>query len=335
MEQKIVGFLTNKLTLRGTEIAMFDYAHFNENILNNKSIILTRNYDNIKDQNNSSLELYIKFKIRFQVEYYLNQQNIDEIVERHKITHLYIIKYGTYDGLVSNKCINLIHCVFNTSQPHGQIYSAISADVNRLFNTNYPVVPHMIRNYGTNQDLREELNIPSDAIVFGRYGGLETFNIIFVHQAIQKILETRTNIYFIFMNTYNFYVHKNIIYLNGTSSMEYKHKFINTSDAMIHARLQGETFGIACGEFAIQLKPIITWDGSNQRNHINILSEKAVLYSDYESVYKILNEFTKNKYNMKLNGYFEYTPEKIMKIFNNVYFSTNLTIQPRKNNENF
>ncbi len=45
---KIVGFLSNKLTLRGTEIAVYDYADYNETILNNKSIIITRDYNKIK-----------------------------------------------------------------------------------------------------------------------------------------------------------------------------------------------------------------------------------------------------------------------------------------------
>lgn len=319
MGRKIVGFLSNQLTLRGTEIAMYDYADFNETILNNKSIIVTRSYHLVKHGRDASLETYIKFNNRFQVEYYTSQEDIDEIVTRHKITHLYIIKGGPYDGIVSTKCINLIHCVFNSSQPHGQIYSVISNDVNRLSNTNYPVVPHMIRNYDSNRDLREELSIPPDAIVFGRYGGLETFDIDFVHRAIEKILETRSDIYFIFMNTYKFATHPQIIYLDGTTSMEYKRKFINTSNAMIHARKDGESFGITCGEFAIESKPVITWDGSRERNHINILGEKAVLYSDYESVYKIFNEFTKNKYSMASNGYLEYNPENIMNIFNRVY----------------
>lgn len=323
MEQKIVGFLSNQLTLRGTEIAMYDYADFNETILNNKSIIITRKYNIVKHGRDASLETYIKFKKRFQVEYYTSQQDIDAIVERYKITHLYIIKGGVNDGLVSTKCINLIHCVFNTSQSHGQIYSAISNDVNRLFNTNYPVVPHMIRNFETDLDLRQELKIPSDAIVFGRYGGLETFDIEFVHQAIKKVLETRSDIYFIFMNTYEFTVHPQIIYLNGTTSMEYKRKFINTSDALLHARKDGESFGITCGEFAIEFKPVITWNGSRERNHINILGSQAVLYSDYESVYKILNEFKKDKYNMENNGYLEYNPQNIMKIFNQVYLTDN------------
>ena len=33
-----VAFLSNKLTLRGTEIVLYTYAHYNEIILKNKSI---------------------------------------------------------------------------------------------------------------------------------------------------------------------------------------------------------------------------------------------------------------------------------------------------------
>ncbi len=321
MEQKIVGFLSNKLTLRGTEVAMYDYAHFNETILGNKSIVITRNYNNIKDQLDVSLDAYLKFKKRFQVDYYLTQQEIDNIVIKNKITHLYIIKGGNNDGLITTKCINLIHCVFDSRQPHGQIYSVISDDVNRTNGTNYPVVPHMIYNYKTTENLRTELSIPSDAIVFGRYGGLETFDIEFVHQAIKDILKSRKDVWFIFMNTNEFYQHSNIIYLKGTSNMEYKRKFINTSDAMIHARSQGESFGITCGEFAIEFKPVITWNGSKERNHINILGNQAILYSDYESIYKILNEFEKNKYSMESNGYLRYNPENVMDIFNKIYLT--------------
>ena len=34
----------------------------------------------------------------------------------------------------------------------------------------------------------------------------------------------------------------------------FKKKFINTCDAMIYGRSLGESFGLSCGEFAIQIK---------------------------------------------------------------------------------
>jgi len=319
MVQKVVAFLSNKLTLRGTEVAMYDYADYNELLLGNKSIIITRNYDFIKHEYDVSSDAYVKFSKRFLVEYYANQSDIDAIVERHKVTHLYIIKAGGMDGLFSTKCINLIHCVFSTNQPHGDVYSAISSDVNRLCNTNFPVVPHMIRNFNTTEDLRKELGISRDAIVFGRYGGLESFDITFVHKVIENILKTRSDIFFIFMNTNRFYEHPQIIYLKGTTDMEYKRKFINTSDALLHARAGGETFGLTCGEFAIEKKVVITYSGSRERNHINILGDKAVLYKDPESLWKVLSEFNKNKYNMDGNHYLDYSPVNIMNLFSRVY----------------
>jgi hypothetical protein len=45
------------------------------------------------------------------------------------------------------------------------------------------------------------------------------------------------------------------------------------------------------------------------------------LYSDYNSLYQIFAEFTKDKYNMEKNGFFEYIPENIMKIFNDIYLT--------------
>lgn len=317
--QKIVAFLSNKLTLRGTEIAMYDYAEFNELLLGNKSIIITRNYNSIQHEWDVNSEAYLKFTQRFIVEYYVTQQDIDHIVERYNITHLYIIKAGGWDGLISTKCINLIHCVFNTNQRHGNVYSVISSEVNRLCNTNYPVVPHMIRNFETTRDLREELKIPKEAIVFGRYGGADAFNIDFVYKVIENILNTRSDIFFIFLNTIRFYEHPQIIYLDGTTNMEFKREFINTSDALLHARLEGETFGLTCGEFAVEKKPVITYGGSKERNHINILGENAVLYADYESLWKIISEFTKDKYNMEFNNYLDYSPENVMTIFNQVF----------------
>jgi len=61
----------------------------------------------IKHEFDANSDAYLKFQKRFMVEFYKTQKDIDEIVERHKITHLYIIKAGIWDGLVSTKCVNL------------------------------------------------------------------------------------------------------------------------------------------------------------------------------------------------------------------------------------
>jgi hypothetical protein len=321
---KTIAFLSNKLTLRGTEITLYDYADYNEKILGNKSIIITRDYEKIKHEYDVDIQSYQKFQSRFQMEYYDKynaQKELDDIVEENQIDYLYIIKAGDRDGLISTKCKNLIHCVFSTNEPHGDVYSVVGQTVNNMAGTNYPVVPHMIILPDINTDLREELQIPKNAIVFGRYGGKETFDIPFAHAVIKYILEYRNDIYFLFMNTNVFYNHKNIIYLPGNACMEHKRKFINTCDALLHARSGGETFGITCGEFAVCEKPVITWKNTRENEHLLILKDKAVMYENGNELFDILNTFTVNKYDMKNNGYMFYTPENVMRIFQQVYLS--------------
>lgn len=311
----VVAFLSNKLTLRGTEVAMYDYAHYNEKILGNKSIIITRDYNTIYNEYDVDKMAYDKFNQRFSVYYYQCQDDIDKIIINNNVSHLYIIKGGGFDGLYSKFCKNIIHCVFSVDQPHGEVYVPIGQSINNIYNTNYPVLPHIVTMPYCNENLRNELNIPNDAIVFGRYGGKESFDITFVHNIIKNMVNNNPNIYFLFMNTYHFYEHKNIIYLPGNTDMIFKRKFINTCDALIHARIQGETFGLTCGEFSICKKPVITWGGSTENEHLLILKEKAVVYNNQEELYNILTTFTKDKYDVNENGYMFYTPENVMNIF--------------------
>lgn len=313
-----VAFLSNKLTLRGTEVAIFDYADYNEKILGNKSIIITRDYEKINNEFDVDIKAYNKFHNRFKVCYYSNQEDIDNIVIENGISHIYFIKGGKWDGLISTRCKNIIHCVFVTNMPHGEVYVPIGQTINNLYNTNYPVMPHMVTLPETEEHLRNELNIPEKAIVFGRYGGKETFDIPFVYDVIKNILDIRNDIYFIFMNTYIFYQHKNIIYIEGTSDMIIKRKFINTCDALLHARVGGETFGLTCGEFSICKKPVITYGKSKENEHLLILKDKAVIYNSQYELYNILNTFTKDKYDVNQNGYMFYTPENVMNIFKKI-----------------
>jgi hypothetical protein len=84
---------------------------------------------------------------------------------------------------------------------------------------------------------------------------------------------------------------------------------------MIHARKQGETFGLACGEFALSMKPIISFIGSVEKAHLDILGNKVIGYSDKQSLHTILVNFKKEEHSMENNGYLEYTPEHVMNIF--------------------
>jgi hypothetical protein len=321
-----VAFLSNKLTLRGTEVAVYDYAHFNETILGNQSIIITRSYECVKNGYDTDIRAYKKFENRFPNIYFYDIISIDDIIMKEKIDVLYIIKSGNRnDGLLTNKCKCVIHCVFELNDPHGDIYSSISQTLNQIWRTNFPIVPHMIclPTEEVNEDLRELFQIPKSNIVFGRYGGRESFDINFVKETIIHIANQNKNITFLFMNTNPFCNLKNVLFVDGTEDMKYKKMFINTCDAMIHARERGETFGLSCGEFAVCKKPIITFGMSKERNHIDVLGKHAILYFNKNDLYQILKNFEVSKYDMDNNGYFFYTPENVMKIFNQTFLQTN------------
>lgn len=310
-----VGFLTNHISYGGTEVALYDYAHYNEAILGNKSVILTRDF------RSTNGEIYAKFSKRFPVFYIQNQNDIDMIAIREKIDIVYVQKSGEVDWFTcrSRKCC--VHCVFTTRFPHGIVYAAISQNLNTLFHTNIPVVPYMVNLEAHHSDsFRSELSIPSDAVVIGRHGSYGSFDIPFVYDAIVELLNIYTNMYFLALNTKPFAEHPRIKYLPLTTELYVKRKFINTCDVMLHARERGETFGLACGEFAICKKPILTWNGSVERSHIETLGKQCVLYNTKQDIMRI---FEQNlwKIDMENNGYLQYTPERVMMIFKQVFLT--------------
>lgn len=310
-----IAFHSNQLSLRGTEVSMFDYARFNEEILGNKSIILAKDITIWPYSHPKAIE---KFKSRFPVYQYKEFGEVDLILEKENIDIFYAQKAGFADGVLSKKCKNVIHSVFQYYEPHGHVYAYISKWLGEKYRS--PFVPYIVHLPENNENLRDILKIPKESIVFGRHGGFETFDIKFVKDAVINIAKTNKNIYFLFMFTDRFSDEsiKNIIYLDGNDNLEYKVKFINTCDAMLHARTVGETFGLAVAEFSIKNKPVITYGGPMRESaHLQMLSDKAIIYKDYNDLVKILNEF--KPIDKDWNAYTAYSPEKVMLQFDSVF----------------
>lgn len=181
------------------------------------------------------------------------------------------------------------------------------------------------------------LNIPAQAAVFCRHGGLTTFNIPFVHDTIFKLLELydRDKLQFLFLGTENF-MHKKssqVRFLPTTASFATKEKFFNTCNAMIHARMDGETFGNAVAEFSIRNKPVITYKSTNQKTlnmgnqrHIQILGDKGFYYHDHSSLMSIISDFiSKGIPKRDYNAYAEFSPVHIIPKFKKILLDPILT----------
>ena len=313
-----VAFHTNQMCLRGTEIAIYDYAKYNREFLNNESIIFC-------NANNELVDTVVeRFKSQFQCFFYSNIKELEDVCIKENIEHTYFIKSGFRDGLQLTNSKNLIHAVFPTNwqEFHGDKLAFVSEWLSKEHgNFKIPFVPHMIDLKPHDKNLRERLAIDPNAFVIGCYGGQDSFNLAFVHQTILKALELRKELIFIFMNISKFANHERLLFLPGDSNLEFKTAFINTCDAMIHARGIGESFGLACGEFSIMNKPVITYSKSPQRSHIDILGDKAILYKGTKDLLNIFLDIDKKYVRSKdWDAYSkEFNPKSVMKLFDSVF----------------
>lgn len=312
-----IAFHDNSLSLRGTTVAIYDWAYWSKIYLDQEPIIL---FD--KTHSANSNEVFDKFKKEFSVFGYGNKNNINTILSQNNCTHFLMEKGGKPDGVISSVCKNLINAisVCDKNDIHGDVFAFGSKWLSSLHNYTIPFVPYIVHLPNEDSNMRDELNIPKHAIVFGRNGGFETFDLQFVKDTIKHILDARNDIWFIFQYTEQFINHERVIYLKPTADLKVKTQFINTCDAMIHARYVGESFGLSCGEFSLRNKPIITWNGSPERSHIDILGDKALLYNDEKDLFNILSNISKTDINSgDWNCYQEYSPENVMNKFKEVY----------------
>jgi len=333
-----IVFYTNQICERGTEVALFGYAKGNENVLKNHSFVIVPK-DKIYDA-----DMLNKFQSNFTTCLYESKSQINDFIASNKIDLIYKITDGETEEEVYNKIPHFLHCVFSTKNRQGTFYCPISQFINKWYGTDYPVLPHIIKKFpGNSRSLRETLGIPIDAVVFGGYGGQMQFNIPFVHDVIVETVQRSKNIYFLFMNFKPFANNDRIIFLEKSTNIEYKEMFINTCDAMIHARKDGETFGLAVAEFSVKNKPVITWDpfksiagnvkfrlrsmkrylSKNQylyaRAHLDFLGKKAILYQSEKDLLKILlnfNTLPENSAGINYDCYSErFSEERVMRQF--------------------
>lgn len=305
-------FHSNQLAERGTEVSMFDLAYYTKYLLGYNCSIAAR-----EDKDTTALP---KFKDHFPIILYKNFDEVEKYISNNKIDWLYAQKGGRIDGVQSKYCKNFIHVVFQRHEPHGDRYCFISKWLaNKLgYHSDKDFLPYIVSLPPLEGCLREQLGIPEDAIVFGRHGGYEEFNLSGVHQAIIDALSLNKNVYFLFLNTKPFYEHNRIIYLPKTIDRFQVRKFINTCDYMLHARANGESFGLAVAEFLYCNKPVITWELGIDSNHIEMCGNKGIYYKSYDDVLSILTDYPR-KLPMEVRSCVkQYSPRNVVEKFDSL-----------------
>ncbi len=288
-----IAFYANNLTERGTAVALYDYAAQSQKLLGHETVVL---YDKGFEGNNP--KVIEKFQAAFDLIPCDGFADADSHIGAENCDLAYVLKAGKRDGLVSRTVPTMVHAVFSTTvrQIHGASYAYVSEWLSDHCTKGLvPWVPHIVSIGDTDDTLRELLNIPEDALVFGCYGGATSFDIPFVKKVvIPQLLETAGNIYFIFMNIEKFIDHPRAVFRPGSADIEEKTAFINTCDAMLHARQRGETFGLAVGEFSLRAKPVLTFKGSKEKAHLDFLGNTAQTYETAQELYDLIINFDRS-----------------------------------------
>ena len=320
-------FHDNSINLRGTSVALYDYAIHAQKSLEVSPVILYDSTHPTTDQRAMD-----KFKQHFPILSYADPSDIDKIISDNGVDAFFCIKRGrAYESdfnVGSRNVPTFVNansvCTDKDVQAFHDHYRGVFAFSSRwlsgLLSHRHPFVPHMIDIPSPTGDLREELGIPQDDIVFGRTGGADTFDIPFANHAVHDMLNSRKDVWFLFQNTNQFIQHDRAIFLPPSVDMNYKSNFIATCDAMLHARNHGESFGLACGEFSTLGKPVITYANSPEKSHIDILGPNGLYYTNKESLMNILSTFSRDR-TKDWNFYRDYTPEVVMEKFKQIYLT--------------
>ena len=169
--------------LRGTTVAIYDWAYWTRHYLGVDPIIMY----NSKNQFNDA-GVIEKFSKEFPVFSYDDKSEIDTILSKNNCDAFLMEKGGKPDGIISTVAKNLVNAISicSVSDIHGDVYAMGSKWLSKITDYQIPYVPYMVHLPDVEGDMREELSIPKDALVFGRNGGWETFDLPFVKKAIEK-----------------------------------------------------------------------------------------------------------------------------------------------------
>ena len=280
---------TNGLNVRGTTIALLDYAKY----LENEKYEVHVAYDMEDLSNNKSVIRDVKQKYET-IPY--RGRDLFTCNQKYNYEIAYFIKYGFDDGKLMHGALNLVHTVFQVYEPHGNQYFYVSnwlssqmrkRNLGKILKGNllsldsfqphlFSFVPHIVELPSIKRfDFFENFRLPDDAIICGRHGGFDTFDVPFVQNALVEEIQENKRLYLFLVNTRRFSNHNRIIHLPEITSRAETANFLGSLDFYVHARKRGETFGLSLLEAMLMRVPILSFRGGVDGNHRYLLRDSG------------------------------------------------------------
>lgn len=314
-----VLFHTNTLNYRGTTVAITDYAKHARDILGIDPVIAYCKTNGLEKDMGNEPAVIEALEKQFQVVGY-RAGRLEEKIDQHKIDVAYFINSGRREEISTN-CKTAVHAVFQFYEPHGDRYAYISEWLSKhMTKGQVPFVPHIVHLPTPNKNFREHLGIRQDQIVIGRIGGYYTFDLPFVKHLISKLVTETDQFVFLFVGTEPFVQHPQVKFINELHDPQKKANFINSCDAMLHARTRGESFGLSIAEFLFLNKPVFAWKDGHDMNHVDMLHGSGTLYTDViqlkSLLYKTREIQQQEDWSLRVK---HYNPTEVMMKFKDVF----------------
>ena len=270
-------FYCPTLNYRGTTNAILNYAYFNQTLLGNTSVLAYDASASYIQDLGSEDKVLRDVSSRFPVIAVDGLSGVSAVSDNYDI--VYIICSGRLSGEIPRMPRTAIHAVFGELEPHGTRYAFVSEWLSQRYSGSLvPFVPHVVELPEQRISIRRQLGISDDQVMVGRIGGYSTFDLEFVRQAITEVLTVSNDFVFAFVNTPVFIKHPNVKYIAPFFSEQLKSDFICSCDMLVHARLQGESFGLAICESLYHNRPVVAWAGGKDQAHCELLGPLGLLY---------------------------------------------------------
>lgn len=312
-----IGFQAETLNERGMSVALHDYALGVQDKLGHEAFV----FYNVATSTPSVVEKFARSVTMVPVAPGDDSRRISEPLG---LDFCYYIREGRSRPLPIAAERSGVHAVFRHFEPHGDVYAYVSPWLAEWMSGGLaPAVPHVVDLPTPMGTLREELSIPADAHVVGRYGGFDQFNLPFAHKAVEEALQRRSNLFFLFVNTEKFIDHPRALFLPPIIRPEDKSRFIATCDAGLNAKKIGESFGLAIAEFMMFGKPVYSWAGGMDQNHVVMTPKTDWVYRTRRDLVRLLADYTPTLEDADLAraAVARYLPAPVMQTFEEVFLS--------------
>lgn len=326
---------SHERTLLNLDKEFFDvYVFYNPNVKNDRLEYLRTQMDNNKI---IPFEASID-KLGPEIGYPYRETNFSQLAKSMNFDIIHFARSGYYEWPFTERIVpvQIESNVFGgkDNSPYLDCSVTISNRMTQLRGSaDYMVYYPIPLPFNDNKNLKEELHIEDNCLVFGRAGRGANFSPISLF-SLKKFKDMGYKFKYIILgpcDTTKYYINRldlvnDCILIEPTNDDYFIHKFHNTIDIFLHYRSDGETFGAAVAQAMMYGVPVIShYAGYNAQ--FEIIRDGGYVANDVDDYFnyllKLVNdtEFYFEISSKAKNRAMDFEQSKIVKEWEQIYFT--------------